>query len=232
MNIGHAKKTGESFCFDNELPRHKEYLRPYRLASRLVTNGEYRQFVDAGGYRDPGFWLAEGWDWIVAGQRSHPLYWLDKDAGWQEFTLDGMRPLDPDRPLVHISYYEADAYARWFGARLPTESEWENAAAQQAIGGNFADTDRFHPAAASGTGLLQIYGDAWEWTQSSYSPYPGFSPAAGGIGEYNGKFMVNQYVLRGGSCATPSRHIRPSYRNFFPAHATWQFSGIRLARDA
>jgi ergothioneine biosynthesis protein EgtB len=228
VQIGHA---GEGFCFDNESPRHKEYIQPHQLASRLVTNAEYLQFVDAGGYEDPAFWLSEAWDWIRANQHSHPLYWLGGDAGWMEFTLGGVLPLDPNLPVVHVSYYEADAYARWSGARLPTETEWEHAASQQQISGNFADSNRFHPAAATGAGLVQIYGDVWEWTQSSYSPYPGYYPAKGAIGEYNSKFMVNQYVLRGGSCATPLEHIRSSYRNFFPAHACWQFSGIRLARD-
>ena len=226
--IGHA---GEAFCYDNESPRHREYLQAYQLASRLVTNAEYLQFVAAGGYRDPGLWLAEGWDWRSANQRSHPLYWLASDDGWREFTLAGVQSLDPGLPVVHVSYYEADAYARWAGARLPTEAEWENAASRHAIGGNFADNNRFHPAAAA-SGLAQLYGDAWEWTQSSYSPYPGYRPAPGAVGEYNGKFMVNQYVLRGGSCATPAAHIRPSYRNFFPAPTCWQFSGIRLARDS
>lgn len=228
VQIGHA---GEGFSYDNESPRHKEYIQPHQMASRLVTNGEYLQFVDAGGYEDPALWLSEAWDWIKINQHSHPLYWLGKDAGWMEFTLGGVLPLDLNLPVVHVSYYEADAYARWFGARLPTEAEWEHAASQQQISGNFANNNRFHPAAAVSAGLVQIYGDTWEWTQSSYSAYPGFYPAQGAIGEYNSKFMVNQYLLRGGSCATPSEHIRPSYRNFFPAHACWQFSGIRLARD-
>jgi ergothioneine biosynthesis protein EgtB len=218
------------FCFDNELPRHNEYLQPHSLASRLVTNGEYLQFVENGGYRDPRLWLSEGWDWIQA--IDCPIYWTKDPTGWKEFTLAGMRTLDLDLPVVHVSYFEADAYARWAGARLPTEAEWEHAACDCAAAGNFADSGHFHPRAARGTGLQQMYGDAWEWTSSSYAPYPGYRPQAGAIGEYNGKFMVNQYVLRGGSCATPSGHIRPTYRNFFPASARWQFSGIRLARDA
>ena len=218
------------FCFDNELPRHNEYLQPYSLASRLVTNGEYLQFVENGGYRDPRLWLSEGWDWMRA--IACPIYWMKDQTGWKEFTLAGMRTLDLNLPVAHISYFEADAYARWAGARLPTEAEWEQAACGCAAAGNFADNGEFHPRAARGTGLQQMFGDAWEWTSSSYAPYPGYRPVEGAIGEYNGKFMVNQYVLRGGSCATPSDHIRPTYRNFFPASARWQFSGIRLARDA
>jgi ergothioneine biosynthesis protein EgtB len=211
--IGHA---GEGFCFDNETPRHRNYLQPYRLASRLVTNGEYAAFVAAGAYTDPVFWLAEGWDWCLAQGRSQPLYWRRNATGWQEFTLGGLLELQAHRPLLHVSYYEADAYARWAGARLPTEAEWEHAALS---------------TAATGETPGQLFGDAWQWTSSSYAPYPGFRPAAGAVGEYNGKFMVNQYVLRGSSCATPPGHSRPTYRNFFPSHACWQFSGIRLAQD-
>lgn len=228
VRIGHS---GAGFCYDNETPRHAVLLQPYQLASRLVTNGEFLRFVDAGGYADPRYWLAEGRDWIAAQARSQPCYWTDDPAGRGEFTLAGIVPLDPAAPVVHVSYYEADAYARWAEARLPSEAEWEHAAAQYAPHGHFADAGRFHPRPADTGGLAQLYGDAWEWTRSSYSPYPGFRPVTGAIGEYNGKFMVNQYVLRGGSCATPADHIRDSYRNFFPAHATWQFSGIRLARD-
>jgi len=208
VQVGHE---GSSFCFDNEMPRHAEYLQAYSLGSRLVTNGEYLRFVDGGGYRDPNLWLSEGWDWVQANQVQHPIYWERNGEQWQEFTLAGLRPLNPDRPAVHIAYYEDDAYARWAGARLPTEAEWENAAAA--------------------SGLQQMLGEAWQWTRSSYAAYPGFHPATGAIGEYNGKFMVNQYVLRGGSCATPEGHSRATYRNFFPATARWQFSGVRLARD-
>jgi ergothioneine biosynthesis protein EgtB len=223
---------GTSFCFDNELPRHRVFLESFALAPRLVTNGEYLDFIEQGAYRDPRLWLAEGWDWVNANRLAHPLYWSHDKQGWKEFSLSGMVDLDPELPAVHLSYFEADAYARWAGARLPTEAELEVAAAGPTMAAaNFADSGRFHPAAATGDGLTQIYGDAWEWTRSSYAPYPGFRESEGAIGEYNGKFMVNQYVLRGGSCATPADHMRASYRNFFPAAARWQFSGIRLARD-
>lgn len=225
VETGHR---GESFCYDNELPRHPVYLQPYSLASRLVSNGEFLAFIEAGGYTDPRYWLAEGWDWLQAQQRSQPLYWRRGET-WQEFTLGGLLPLDLQRPLVHVSYYEADAYARWADARLPTEAEWENAATPQAI---HDASGELHPRAAVDDGLAQLFGEVWQWTASSYAPYPGFRVGPGAIGEYNGKFMVNQYVLRGGSCVTPAGHVRASYRNFFPAGACWQFSGIRLARDA
>jgi len=226
--IGH---DGDGFRFDNEVPRHRVYLEPYRLASRLVTNAEYLAFIAAGGYAEPRLWLAEGWDWRTRENRQHPLYWQHKDT-WREFTLGGLVALDPQRPVVHVSYYEADAYARWAAARLPTEAEWEQAAAGQPINGHCAASGEFHPRPAAAPGMAQLFGDAWEWTASAYAAYPGFRPAPGAIGEYNGKFMVNQYVLRGGSCVTPDQHLRASYRNFFPAATCWQFSGIRLARDA
>ena len=220
---------GNRFCFDNEQPRHQVYLQPYSLASRLITNGEYLNFIEDGGYQNSQLWLSDGWNWIIANDIKQPLYWSKESDIWREFTLHGVRPLDPNLPVVHVSYFEADAYARWANARLPTEAEWEHLAAQTNI--DDSRVNCFHPSAASGSGLQQLYGDAWQWTQSSYAPYPGFRPGVGAIGEYNGKFMVNQYVLRGGSCVTPANHTRESYRNFFPTAACWQFSGIRLARD-
>lgn len=214
--IGHA---GEGFAFDNESPRHRTYLAPYALASRLVTNAQWQAFIEDGGYDNPNHWLAEGWDWRVAQGISHPLHWHRLgDGAWHAFTLAGLQPLQAQLPVLHLSYYEADAYARWAGARLPTEAEWEHAAAQGVSPGDSPP-------------LEQLFGVAWQWTQSSYAAYPGFRVAEGAVGEYNGKFMVNQYVLRGSSCATPPGHARTSYRNFFPATARWQFTGLRLARD-
>ncbi|WP_397476133.1 ergothioneine biosynthesis protein EgtB [Pusillimonas sp.] len=224
--VAQIGSQGDGFHFDNELPRHKQYLAPYALASRLVTNAEYLTFIDAGGYQDPALWLSEGWAWLGAGARpiTHPLYWQQRDGAWQEFTLHGIEPLQPDGPALHLSYYEADAYARWAQARLPTETEWEHAASSTGNGRGAGEP-------AGTPAIEQLFDTAWQWTSSSYAPYPGFKPQAGAIGEYNGKFMVNQYVLRGGSCLTPPGHSRSTYRNFFPAHARWQYTGLRLARS-
>jgi ergothioneine biosynthesis protein EgtB len=228
--IGH---DGPGFAFDNEQPRHTVYLHAFQLADRLVTSGEYLEFMDAGGYRTAPLWLSEGWRVVQERGWQAPLYWTWRDGAWWTQTLSGLVPLDPHAPVAHVSYYEADAYARWHGARLPTEHEWEHAAAAAPVRGNFQDTGVFHPLPLSAGGDDgQMFGDVWEWTQSAYTSYPGYRPAAGAVGEYNGKFMVNQMVLRGGSCVTPLSHIRPSYRNFFPPDARWQFSGIRLAADA
>jgi ergothioneine biosynthesis protein EgtB len=229
--IGHA---GGDFAFDNEEPRHRQFIHPFRLATRPVTNAEYLDFMHDGGYQRPEFWLSMGWATVQQERWQAPLYWEEHDGTWFHFTLSGLQPVNPSEIAVHLSYFEADAYARWAGARLPTEAEWELAAMGTSIDGNFAEERRFHPrtVAANGAGVSALFGDVWEWTQSSYSPYPGFRTAPGALGEYNGKFMCNQYVLRGGSCATPRSHIRATYRNFFPPEARWQFSGVRLAKDA
>ncbi|MDN5836239.1 MAG: ergothioneine biosynthesis protein EgtB, partial [Nitrosospira sp.] len=225
------------FAFDNELPRHFAYLRPFRIASRLVTNEEYQAFMADGGYTRPELWLSDAWDYVCDNGWTAPLYWEQSENGWTQFTCRGTLPLCPGEPVCHVSFYEADAYARWADARLPTEFEWEVAAG---FAGNPAETCRnllesetYHPrpAAVQKEGLQQIFGDTWEWTSSPYSAYPGYRPPAGFEGEYNGKFMCNQMVLRGGSCATPLSHIRKSYRNYFPPQTRWQFSGIRLAHD-
>jgi ergothioneine biosynthesis protein EgtB len=237
VTIGHPEPgpAGEPFAFDNEGPRHEVLLRPFAMGSRLVTVGEYLAFVRDGGYRRPELWLSDGWAEASAARWQAPLYWI-QDAGDDGalYTLDGERPLDRAEPVAHVSYYEADAYARWAGARLPTEAEWESVALFARPGGNLLDSGALHPKAATagGPAVGQLFGDAWEWTASAYAPYPGFRAAAGAIGEYNGKFMCNQMVLRGGSCFTPRGHIRPSYRNFFPPAARWQMTGIRLAQDA
>jgi ergothioneine biosynthesis protein EgtB len=226
VEIGHA---GAGFAFDNEQPRHRQWLEPFRLADRLASCGEYLDFIEAGGYRRPEFWLSDGWAIVQAQDWQAPLYWRPTEAGWRVFTLHGEQPIDPAEPVVHVSYYEADAFAKWAGQRLPTEAEWEIAAAGLPLTGNFAGSRLYQPAPARGAGLRQMFGDAWEWTASPYSPYPGFAPPAGAVGEYNGKFMSSQMVLRGGAAVTPEQHIRPSYRNFFPPAARWCFGGIRLA---
>ncbi len=220
---------GADFCFDNERPRHRVLLGPYELGSRLVTNAEYCEFIADGGYGRPELWLSDGWRTVQERGWRAPLYWDGAGGDWSSFTLSGMTPVAPHMPVAHVSYYEADAYARWRGARLPTEQEWENAAGEETAPGTLLDDTPREPAPASGRGLVQMTGDVWEWTASAYLPYPGFRPVNGALGEYNGKFMVNQMVLRGGSCATPRSHIRRTYRNFFPPDARWQFSGIRLA---
>jgi ergothioneine biosynthesis protein EgtB len=230
--IGH---DGIEFAFDNETPRHRVFLNSFRLANRLVTNREYRGFIDDGGYDRPEFWLSDGWATRQSQQWTAPLYWTIEDGTWSNFTLNGQRPIDWEEPVCHVSYYEADAFARWAGARLPTEAEWETAAAGVPISGPFLESENFHPAAGATktdeVTLAQLYGDVWQWTASPYSAYPGYTVPTGAIGEYNAKFMCNQFVLRGASCATPRSHARSTYRNFFPPDARWQFTGIRLAKD-
>jgi ergothioneine biosynthesis protein EgtB len=230
--IGHA---GEGFAFDNEEPRHEELVHAFQLASRPSTNGEFLRFMADGGYRRPEFWLSDGWDAVQREGWRAPLYWEELDGRWRQYTLGGVLDVDPAGPVCHVSYYEADAFARWSGARLPRESEWESAANDTGPGadGHFADSGEYHPrpSAEEARGPSAMFGDVWEWTQSAYSAYPGYRSAPGALGEYNGKFMCNQLVLRGGSCASPAGHVRASYRNFFAPHARWQFSGVRLARD-
>ena len=219
------------FQFDNEGPQHTQVLRPYALANRLVSNGEYLTFIQDKGYQTPSHWLADAWQCVCEQHWQAPLYWLERDNAWFEYTLHGLEPLQLDRPVCHVSFYEADAYARWAGERLPTEAEWEAAASLVPQSGNFVDARLLQPQPNNDPGeLSQMFGDAWEWTRSSYAPYPGYDPGTGALGEYNGKFMCNQMVLRGGSCATAADHIRPSYRNFFYPADRWQFSSIRLAR--
>lgn len=228
-SIGHR---GEGFGFDNETPRHRVYVRNYALASRPVTNGEYLEFMVAGGYETPDYWLADGWYTLRQQGWRAPLYWENRDGRWWSMTLVGMGPVLEQEPVCHVSFYEADAYARWAGKRLPTEAEWELAAADQSLTGNFYESGHLHPQPAQSNGpLQQLFGDVWEWTQSPYGPYPGYRPLAGVLGEYNGKFMNSQMVLRGGSCATPAAHIRATYRNFFYPGDRWQFTGFRLAED-
>jgi ergothioneine biosynthesis protein EgtB len=229
--IGH---NGGGFAFDNESPRHRVFTESFELASRLITNDEYLAFMDDGGYSRPELWLSDGWAAVNADGWHAPLYWEERDGIWSVQTLGGPRHIVGSEPVCHVSYYEADAYARWAGARLPTEAEWEIAATTMPIKGNFVEDGYLHPAPApaGASGLTQVYGDCWEWTGSAYLGYPGYRPAEGALGEYNGKFMCNQMVLRGGSCATPRSHIRDSYRNFWPPSTRFQFTGIRLARDA
>jgi ergothioneine biosynthesis protein EgtB len=229
QEIGHA---GPGFCYDNEQPRHRVFVHAFELADRLVTNGEYLAFVQDGGYRRPELWLSDGWATIQRAGWQAPLYWERQNGAWWQFTLGGLKQLNPAEPVCHVSYYEACAYAAWAGARLPTEAEWEVAARDELPAGNLVETEAFHPqpAATDAARLQQLYGDVWEWTASPYMAYPGYSAPPGAIGEYNGKFMCNQFVLRGGSCATAQTHVRATYRNFFQPAARWQFTGIRLAR--
>ena len=230
--IGHS---GTDFCFDNETPRHRVWVGPFEIASHPVTHGDFIRFIEDDGYRRPELWLSAGWDALTSHSWEAPQYWTRRDDGWRVFTLHGEVPVDPNTPVCHVSFYEAEAFARWSHARLPTEAEWEIAARDAPRTGNFLENGTLHPLAqreapAQGA-LAQAFGDVWEWTRSDYAPYPGFQPAPGAIGEYNGKFMTGQYVLRGGSCATPQAHVRPTYRNFFAPDARWQFSGLRLARN-
>jgi ergothioneine biosynthesis protein EgtB len=230
--IGH---DGNAFSYDNEGPRHRALVPHFSLANRVVTNGEYFEFIEAGGYTRPEFWLSLGWITVNEQRWQAPLYWVKRDGAWWNFTLSGFRPVEESEPVTHVSYFEADAFANWSGGRLPTEFEWERAATDLSIEGNFVESEHFHPqglsALAQDRHLDQMFGDVWEWTRSAYAPYPGYRAGPGALGEYNGKFMCNQYVLRGGSCATSRTHIRRTYRNFFPPEKRWQFTGIRLARD-
>ncbi|WP_408607631.1 ergothioneine biosynthesis protein EgtB [Candidatus Nitrosoglobus terrae] len=230
--IGHV---GKDFAYDNEGPSHQVYLQPFRLARRLITNGEYLAFMEAGGYQEPRYWLSDGWSFARQQNWQAPLYWEQQHENWWYMTLNGMRPVWKEAPVCHLSYYEADAYARWVGYRLPTEAEWEMAAQTLPCQGNFLDSGMLQPLPASiiaGDTLDQVFGDVWEWTGSPYIPYPGYQPLSGAMSEYNGKFMCNQMILRGGSCLSTRDHLRASYRNFFPPHSRWQFTGLRLATDA
>ena len=230
VEVGH---DGRGFAYDNESPRHRALIPAFSLASRPVTNGEYIAFINDNGYGRAELWLSLGWMTVNEQHWQSPLYWVKRDGKWWNFTLSGFRSVDENEPVTHVSYFEADAYANWAGARLPTEFEWERAAAKIDVEGNFVESEIFHPrpTLASAEDLHQMFGDVWEWTRSAYAPYPGYRAAPGALGEYNGKFMCNQYVLRGGSCATSRSHIRRTYRNFFQPEKRWQFTGIRLARD-
>ena len=237
VELGHSPELDGAFCFDNETPRHGAFTLPFEIGSRPATYGDFLAFIDDDGYSRPELWLSMGWDWVKSGQRTAPLYWRKQADRWFSHTLQGLVEIDPHTPVCHLSFFEADAFARWSGARLPTELEWELAARslKGPLAGNFASRGAFHPLPQSSPidhEPAQMFGDVWEWTQSAYLPYPGYRALPGAVGEYNGKFMCNQFVLRGGSCATPEGHVRPSYRNFFPPDAQWQFSGVRLARDA
>jgi ergothioneine biosynthesis protein EgtB len=231
--IGKVGHDGNGFAWDNEAPRHEALIRPFRLANRLVTNAEWLEFIADGGYRTPSLWLADGWNTVNREGWCAPLYWEEHDGRWLAMSLEGLQPVDLPAPVDHVSYYEADAFARWAGKRLPTEFEWEVAAEGLTLTGNSLATRAFRPLQAETRtgGLQQMFGDVWEWTQSAYLPYPGYQPPAGALGEYNGKFMVSQQVLRGGSCATPEGHTRATYRNFFYPHQRWQFVGLRLASE-
>ncbi|UCH65021.1 MAG: ergothioneine biosynthesis protein EgtB [Ignavibacterium sp.] len=224
---------GSGFNFDNETPAHKVFLYPFKLANRLITNKEFIEFIEASGYKTATLWLSDGWATVESEGWKAPYYWELKDGEWWNFTLNGFRKVNPDEPVCHLTHYEADAFAQWKGCRLPTEAEWEVAAGLLPYEGNFVENENHHtvPVGKNINGLSQMYGDVWEWTQSPYTPYPGYKPLPGALGEYNGKFMNNQIVLRGGSCATSQTHIRNTYRNFFPSHSRWQFTGLRLAAD-
>jgi ergothioneine biosynthesis protein EgtB len=234
--IGWIGYDGPGFAYDNEMPKHRVFLNPFRIASRLVSCGDFRSFIDDGGYQRPELWLSEGWTTCRAHDWQAPLYWEQQDGAWYHMTLSGWQPVRDADPVCHISFFEADAYARWAGARLPTEFEWETAAAECPFAGPFLDMENLCPQPAGDSVAdqhpAQMFGHLWQWTGSAYLRYPGYRPLAGALGEYNGKFMSNQMVLRGGSCATSRSHFRPTYRNFFPPHARWQFTGIRLAKDA